>query len=216
MTDMPAVLARLSTFLFLSTTAWCTEPFTPDVTGKINTDGVENIDHLEPYEGEVRPPENYFLAQFIDAPAMLAEGHYLVVLRTKDEKYLVRVGKFPTDKPLKEPPKTDAEIQISEAFASVIYDLWVNALLEVRYERRQHGGFDGETYVFSTFVTSLGWMHGSTWSPSGDLPPTWMMNAGKKLVAFAHDQKRDAKATEGELTVLRDKLFQYIKKNGKY
>ncbi len=147
---------------------------------------------------------------------MLAEGQYLVVLRTKDEKYLMRVGKFPTDKPLKEPPKPDAEIQISEAFASVIYDLWVNALLEVRYERRQHGGFDGETYVFSTFVTSLGWMHGFTWSPSGDLPPAWMMNAGKKLVALAHDEKRDAKAAEAELTVLRDKLFRYIETHGKH
>jgi hypothetical protein len=147
---------------------------------------------------------------------MLAEGQYLAVLRTKDEKYVLRVGKFPTDRPLKDPPETDAEIQISEALASVIYDLWVNALLEVRYERRQHGGFDGETYVFSTFVTSLGWMHGSTWSPSKDLPPTWMMNAGQKLIAFARDEKRDAKATENELTVLRDKLFQYIKKNGKH
>jgi hypothetical protein len=213
---MLAALARISTFLFFTTTAWCTEPFKSDVTGKINTDWVENIDHLEPYVGEVRPPEYYYLAQFIEAPAMLVEGHYLVVLRAKDEKYLIRVGKFPMDKPLKEPPKTDAEIQISEALASVVYDLWVNALLEVRYERRQHGGFDGETYIFSTFVTSLGWMHGNTWSPSGDLPTTWMMNAGKKLIAFAHDEKRDAKTTEAELTVLRDKLYQYIKKHGKH
>ncbi len=216
MTQMPATLARVSTFLFLTTTAWCTEPFKPDVTGKVNTDWVENIDHLEPYEGKVPLPEYYYLAQFIEAPAMLVEGHYLVVLRTKDEKYLMRVGTFPTDQPLKEAPKADAEIQISEAFASVIYDLWVNALFEVRYERRQHGGFDGETYIFSTFVTSLGWMHGSTWSPSGDLPPTWVMNAGKKLVAFARDGERNAKTTEAELTVIRDKLFRYIKTHGKH
>src|ERR1051325_472486 len=153
MTQMPTALAGVSTFLFLVITAWCTEPFKTDVTGMVNTDWVENLDHLEPYEGEVRPPEFYYLAQFIEAPAMLAEGQYLVVLRAKDKKCLMRVGKFPTDKSLKEPPTTDAEIEISEAFASVIYDLWVNALLEVRYRSEEHGGFDGETYVFSTFVT---------------------------------------------------------------
>jgi hypothetical protein len=43
-----------------------------------------------------------------------------------------------------------------------------------------------------------------------------MMNAGKKLVALAHDEKRDAKAAEAELTVLRDKLFRYIETHGKH
>src|SRR5262249_26798068 len=193
-------------------------PFKPDITGKECTEGVADIDHLEPCNLKLPLPEYYYLAEFIEAPSTLIADYcqYLVVLRTKDEKYVIRVGTFSSDKPLKEPPKADVEIQISEAFASDIYDLWVNALLEVRYERRQHGGFDGETYIFSTFVTGLGWMHGFTWSPSGDLPPTWMMDAGKKLVAFARDEKRDAKATEDELTGLRNKFFQYIKKNGKH
>ena len=59
-------------------------------------------------------------------------------------------------------------------------------------------------------------MHGYTWSPRGDLPPVWMMEAGKKLVAFARDEKRDAKRTEAQLVVLHDKLFRYIKAHGKH
>jgi hypothetical protein len=216
MTHLPTAVARVSAFLFFATTLWSTEPFKPDVAGEINTDWVADLDHLEPYEGKVHLPEYYYLAQFFEAPAMVDKANYLVILRTKDRRYLMRLSKIPADKFPGEAPKPDIEIEVPESLASVVYDLWVNALLEVRYERKQHGGFDGETYVFSTFVTSLGWMHGTTWSPSGDLPPTWMMNAGKKLVAFARDEKRDPKATEAELTVLRDKLFQYIKKNGKH
>lgn len=216
MTHGSTPLLLIGTLLFLAPAARGTEPFRPDVTGKINTDGVQDVDHLEPYEGKVPLPEYYYLAQFIEAPAMLAEGDYLVVLRTEDGRYLLQATKVPTEKVLSKPEKPDFEIQIPESLASVIYDLWVNALLEVRYERRQHGGFDGETYLFSSFVTSLGWMHGYTWSPGGDLPPVWMMKAGKKLVVFARDEKRDAKTTEAELVVLRDKLFRYIKAHGKH
>jgi hypothetical protein len=216
MTHIPTRLALVRLFLLLTATASGTEPFRPDVTGKINTEWIQDVDHLEPYEGKVPLPEYYYLAQFIEAPAMLAEGNYLAVLRTDDLRYLLQTAKFPTDKVLSKPAKPDIEIEIPESLAAVIYDLWVNALLEVRYERKQHGGFDGETYLFSTFVTSLGWMHGSTWSPDGDLPPAWMMEAGKKLVAFARNEKRNAKTTEAELTVLRDKLFRYVKAHGKH
>lgn len=214
-THMSAALALVSTFLFLTATARGTEPFKPDVTGKINTVGADGgLDHLVPVQAAI--PEYDYLAQYIEAVALYDEGNYLVVLRTKDGRYVIQTVRVPEEKLLSRPTKPDIEIQISESFASVIYDLWVNALLEVHYERKQHGGLDGETSIFSTFVVSLGWMHGSTWSPSRDLPPAWMVEAGKKLIAFARDEKRDAKAAEAELTTLRDKLFRYIKTHGKH
>jgi hypothetical protein len=216
MTRIATSFALLGICLLAEATASATEPFKTDVTGKINTESVQDLDHLEPYNGKVAIPEYYYLAQFIEAGAMQAEGSYLVVIRTDDRRYLLQATRVPTEKLLSKPAKPDIEVQIPESLAAVIYDLWVNALLEVRYERKQHGGFDGETYLFSTFVMSLGWMHGTTWSPDGDLPPVWMMNAGKKLIAFARDQKRDSKTTEAELTILRDKLFQYIKAHGRH
>jgi len=216
MTHTLTQLTLLSLFLVVRATALGTQPFKPVVTGEINTDPIKELDHLEPFHGKVPLPEDYYLAQYFEAPALADQANYLIVLRTKDGRYLVRLSKTAHDKFPTEAPTPDKEIEIPESLASVIYDLWVNALLEVRYERRQHGGLDGELYYFSTFVTSLGWMHGYTWSPGGDLPPVWMMEAGKKLVAFAHDEKRSATAIEGELTVLRNKLFRYIKAHGKH
>ena len=174
------------------------------------------MDHLEPFGGEVPVPKYYYLAQFIEAPSLLEHGNYLAVLKTKDGRYVVRTGKFPVAKPLPKEPVTDTEVQISESFASVIYDLWVNAIFEVRYDRTDHAGFDGTSYIFSTFVNGLGWMHGGTWSPSGDAPPAWLVDAGSKLVAFAQDPKRNPKKTEAEIAAIREKLFGYIEKHGKH
>ena len=151
MTHAPTSFLLAPILVSLAPVAGATEPFRPDVTGKNYADGVQDIDHLEPCEGKVPLPEHYYLAQyylaqFIEVPALLAEGEYLVVLRTDDRRYLLQRTKIPTEKALSMPAKWDIEIEIPESLASVIYDLWVNALLEVRYERRQHGGFDGEMF----------------------------------------------------------------------
>ena len=228
MTQSSTLLPLMGILLSLTAAAASTEPFRPDVTGKVTAEGVQDVDHLEPYEGAkaieakaaARTPWKFryhYLAQFVAIPALRAEGDYLaVVLLSFDRRYLLQAAKIPTDKVLSKPPKPAIEIPIPESLASVVYDLWVNALLEVRYERRQHGVLDGETYLFSTFVTGLGWMHGSTASPGGDLPPVWMVQAGEKLLAFAREEKRDEKALEAELIVLRDKLFSYIRAHGKH
>ena len=131
MTHIATPLVLVGILLSLATTLSGTEPFRPDVTGKINTDWVQDLDHLEPYEGKVPLPEYYYLAQFIEVPAMLAEGAYLVVLRTDDGRYLLQATKVPTENAASKPAKPDIEIQIPESLASVVYDLWVNALLEV-------------------------------------------------------------------------------------
>ena len=197
----------------LPLSAWATEPYKVDVTQQAFADSAPGIDHLEPARGDI--PEFYYIAQFIESPSFI-EGSYLVVLRTEDGRYLMRTGKTPKERSFAKPPKTDTEIQIPESLARVIYQIWVNALLEVRYDRKAYRGLDGAGYTFSTFVRALGWMHGGIWSPSGNSPPAWMVDAGSKLIAFAHDPKRNAKKTEAEMTTVRDKLFRYIKTHGKH
>ena len=208
-----AALALLISCVF-TVTAWTTELYKTDVTQRAMPEQGTLPDHLEPFQANV--PQDYYLAQFIEAPALVVEGNYLVVLRTKEGKCLMRTNKVPTEKLLLKPEKFEIEIQIPESLASVIYDMWVNALFEVRYDRSAGMGLDGTTYIFSTFVMGLGWMHGSTWSPSADLPPSWMVEAGNRLIGFARDPKRDVKATEADLKALRSKLFSYIKAHGKH
>lgn len=201
-------------FLLLPLPAGTTEPYKVDVTQQAFAENAREIDHLEPAQGDT--PEFYYLAQFIESHSFV-EGSYLVVLRTEDGRYLMQTSKTPKDRrDFKKRPRANTEIQIPESLANVIYQMWVNALLEVRYNRKEYRGLDGSVYAFSTFVRSLGWMHGEIWSPSGESPPAWMVEAGSKLAAFARDPKRDVKKTEAEMTALRDKLFRYIKLHGKH
>jgi hypothetical protein len=224
----------LLTLLLLTLSARTSEPYKVDVTQQALAEGAEEIDHLVPVDGGI--PEFYYIAQFIHSRSFV-DGSYMVVLRSEAPiaagstpdpfrtptpvtlakgRYLMRTGITPLKGGLSKPPKTDTEIQIPETLARVIYEIWVNALLEVRYDRKAYGGLDGDAYTFSTFVRALGWMHGSIWSPEGESPPAWMADAGTKLLAFARDSKGDAKTMEGELIAVRDKIYRYLKTHGKH
>ena len=203
----------LLSLVLLVLTARATEPYEVDVTQEAFAERASAIDHLEPAKGNI--PEFYYLAQFISYPSF-SDGSYLVVLRTEEGRYLIRSGVNTKGGELAKPPKFDTEIQIPESLARVIYELWVNALLEVRYDRKAYRGVDGVGYTFSTYVRALGWLHGCIWSPSDESPPVWMAQAGQMLVAFAHDPKRDVKKTEASMTAVRDKVLRYIKEHGKH
>ena len=214
----------LSIFVFTSflISVSATESVKVDVTNQsVTVNGITPgsnggilIDHLVPVDEHVpdRLPDGrgfYYIAQFMEAPPF-SGGSYLVVLRNENQSYLLRTGPIGNSLKSSTPPNTDTEVQIPQSLAKVIYETWVNALLQVRYSP---GGdpvcLDGTQYVFSTYIRG-GWMHGLTWSPRPDSPPPWMVDAGDKLLAFARDPKRDAQKTEAELTVLRDKLLRYI------
>jgi hypothetical protein len=197
----------------LAFAALAAEPYKVDVTQEAFSESVSGIDHLEPVQGNI--PEFYYLAQFIQLPSF-HQGNYLVVSRTKEGRYLLRTGTMPKDGSVTDKPKMGPEVQIPESLAAVIYEIWVNALLEVRYDRKAYRGLDGTRYTFSTYVRALGWMHGGIWSPDNDAPPTWMVETGGKLLAFARDPKRDPKTLETELANTRDKLFRHLKTQGKH
>lgn len=185
------------------------EPYRVDVKQKVSAEYTDAIDHLEPVRGVI--PEFYYIAQYIESPSF-TKGTYMVVLKTKEDKYLLQLATTPADsRPIKR-PKNETELEISESLAEVIYQIWVNALLEVRYDRKCYRGLDGADYTFSSFVRGTGWMHGSIWTPQADLPPKWLVDSAREIIAFARDPKRDEKKIEATLIQSRDKLFAYLKK----
>ncbi len=189
------------------------EPYPVDVTQQEMAGAEDLIDHLEPVERPV--PEAYYIAQFIESPSF-NKGNYFAVYRTDDEKYKLRVTDIPADTRPSKAPKFETELEIPESMAKIIYEIWINALLEVRYYRQGYRGLDGTNYTFSSFVRGAGWRHGSIWSPSADLPPKWLVDSAYGIIEFARDPKRDAKKTEAWLVEKRDKLLTYLRKHGKH
>lgn len=189
------------------------EPYRVDVRQEAFADHADSLDHLEPVKGTV--PEFYYIAQFVESPSFV-KGSYFAVLKTKQGRYILQLASIPVDTRPVNRPKVETELEIQESLAEVIYQIWANALLEVRYDRKSYRGNDGTDFTFSTFIRGSGWMHGSTWSPDTDLPPKWLVDSAQKIIAFARDPKRDAKKTETSLAEARDKLFAYIEKHGKH
>ena len=106
-----------------------------------------------------------------------------------------------------------AKVEIPEDIASSVYSMWVNALLEVRYDRLGHSGKDGATDLFSVYIKGRGWLHGTALSPTKDLPPKWMEDSVTALIQFTKD--KDEAACRRNLTDLRDKLFAHLGTNAK-
>ncbi len=191
------------------------EPFRVDPT--LNTDAQESsrIDHLEPIGRPFQsPPEFQYLAQYW-AQISNEEYHYVAVVRkTSSGQYYVQQGDAPKSDLHGKPYQFKREAEISIDTAQLIYEYWVNMLLETGYDRKHLPYMSPTTvYMFSTFVPGLGWLHGYTQFPgvSQDMPPYWMSQAGEGLFEFitkSHD--------EGELRTrikaARDKFYDYARK----
>lgn len=108
---------------------------------------------------------------------------------------------------------TGAKLKIPEDIVRSVYEMWVNALFEVRYDRRFDGTLDGWTDIFSTYVRGKGWLHGTATCPEKDLPPKWLEDAAQALIVFS--KNGDAKACRATITPLHDKLLAYLAKHGK-
>ncbi len=195
---------------------WSFEPFAVDVTQEEFAEHDPAIDHLLP--AGVSLPEFYYIAQFIVPPDTFPkrDGFSIVVLKTDDGRYLLQTAAIPQGSPLDTRQKPRLELQIPQTLAEVVYQIWVNTLLEARYDRKSYAGLDGGTFLFSTYVRGLGWMHGRIWSPDANLPPRWIVEAGEQLSDFVRNSQRDPRKTEAALIGIRDKLFEYLETNGKH
>ena len=209
MRTLPPVL-----FLVLSIcVAFSSEPYQVDIKQKAFPEATDDIDHLEPVGGLV--PQGDYIAQFIESPSF-TKGTYLALVKKESGKYVLQLATIPAGTCTQEKPKPEAELEIPVSLAEVIYQTWVNALLEVRYDRKSYRGFDGDDYIFSSFVRGLGVMHGCIWSPRADLPPRWLVDSAHELIAFVRSPKRDASKTQAALSATRDKLFAYLRNHGKH
>lgn len=219
----PTAMRLLSSWLIFACQPLCVasepftfKPFTMDAAENPLVDHTPSIDHLLP--AGVALPEFDYVAQFLVPPDTYPDrdGFSVVILKTDDDRYVLQTAVLPRGGGLATRQKPKSAIQISKSLADVVYQIRVNTILETRYDRQSYAGLDGTTYFFSTFVSSLGWMHGRVWEPHADLPPRWIVEAGEQLSEFARDPKRDPKKTEAAMLATRDKLFKYLKENGKH
>jgi hypothetical protein len=219
-------------FSFTSTCLFAWEPYKVDSSQQQLAPQSGGLDHLEPGEGNI--PQSYYsgstwpdsyLIQYIMDPALSDEVTHLIVrqehidfLRWEQgpRKYYLetwndRYAHDSREKLVSSSPHV--KFEIPEDLASLAYEMWANALFEVRYDRSSALGLDGWDSTFSCYIRGKGWLYGRTWTPTRELPPKWMDEAGATLVTLAKD--RDIAKCRAELVRLHDKLFLYWKAHGK-
>jgi hypothetical protein len=222
-------MAVFATGMLLCAGAWAAEPYKVDVTQQSLPEAANSVDHLLPvYTAQfVRnpidgPPGARYLAVYFENIFMMGEPavtHYFVLFRTKEGHYLLRTGPVAEKIPLwPETPEGCMDVEIPESMAGVIYEIWVNELLETRHERTMLTMMPHDiTYEFSACVPGLGLLDGTIRGESAgkDQPTQWMIDAGRDLLKFAgNPRRREPKKMEAKLIATRDELLQYLKLHG--
>ena len=188
------------------------EPYRPDLHQQDLADQGTTPDHLEPTT--IHVPAVPCLAQYISFPSF-KDGRYLIVNPpTTRHEFYMRACDLSGSTKLTKPPTETIPGRIDREFASAIYELWVNALFEVRYSKAAYRGVDGCTHVFTTFVRGLGYMHGSIWSPMMDVPPTWLVEIAESLTAVTLTGGKGLEKVKANVIRTRDRYFTYIQDHG--
>jgi hypothetical protein len=213
------LLACLILLPLVSSAALGWEPYRVDPTQQAFSEEGQDLDHLEPVNGSL--PENYYLIQFTYDVAMEYSTSNLEISRDeKSGKYLLLTwGEWKHEQSGEQPPRTmklpvPVRMEIPEDIAATAYAMWVNALFEVRYDRRADLVLDGWSDTFSTYVRGKGWMHGYADVPTRELPPRWLEEAGKALLQLGKD--KDVARCRKELAELHRKLFAYLEAHAKH
>ncbi len=195
----------------LSSTAFGWEPYSADVTQQAFSEGGQDFDHLEPASNSL--PETYYLIQFTQDVAEDYQTSHLEIRRDENSgKYLLLTwGEWKHESD--QPPRSaklpiSLRVEIPEDIASTTYNMWVNALFEVRYDRRDDGTLGGWSDTYSAYVRGKGWLHGYAENPAHELPPRWLEEAGMSLIQLARD-KNTARCRH-DLAELHRKLFAYL------
>lgn len=58
-------------------------------------------------------------------------------------------------------------------------------------------------------LRGVGWPGASTWSPSEDLPPKWLVDAGEEVLAFGRARQRSPGPTLTRLRSIQKRLADY-------
>jgi hypothetical protein len=211
---MRSLLAFTALTLPCIAAAW--EPFKTDVTQQAFPAESAAIDHLVPIQMGPNPrvsgmPYTY-LARYSSRPSFWPGVDVYVVRDQSTSTY--RIHYLEGAEASKKEPKSRV-VDIPQALAALIYDVWANALLDVRYDRAPGVGLDGTTHFFSTWIRGLGTLDGETWMPEGDRPPAWMVGAGEFLAQIARDDRPDVNACHDYFKNLKARLFRYYESRSK-
>jgi hypothetical protein len=177
------------------------------------TEEVVDFDHLLPVNRPV--PEFWYLAQYLAEPDDQKQRYVIVVRDEPSGEFYIEQGDPPKPKrSVYQPYKFKKRRKISPEAANLIYEFWVNALVDVHYDRKARSVVvtRATTYTFSTFVWNFGWMHGQTSTSARDnLPPDWICDAGEALFEFVTNSGADEKQLQTRIQTNRDKFYDYMK-----
>jgi hypothetical protein len=189
------------------------DPVQVDLTLKTEAEESSQIDHLRPVQRPYHPaPEFRYLAQYW-AQISDEEYHYVVVLRRDSNgRCYVQQGDVPKTNLRGRPYRFKSQAEISTNTAQLIYEYWVNMLLQTRYDSKRLPYMPPATvYTFSTLVAGIGWLHGYTASGvSPDMPPYWMGQAGEALFEFVTKSHNETELVT-RIKEDRDKFYDYMK-----
>lgn len=198
------------------TSASAFEPVRVNATQASIVANVPKIDHLLPLEQTLSPiPEFAYLVQYWGRVSN-ERYHYVVVMRNdRDGRFYVKTGDPPRQKIPGRKFRFKNQAEISAATALLIYEYWVNMLLETHYGRGQLPHMSAASiYIFSTSIDGAGWLHGYTLYPgvSENVPPYWMCQAGEALFEFVN-MSHDEVELQKLIRKYRDKYYEYRRPN---
>lgn len=199
--------------LFVSSAVFAFEPLQMDPMQKAEAERTSQIDHLEPLKRPYGPLQEFrYLAQYW-ARISNEDYHYVIVVHNDSNgRYYVQQGDAPKEDLHGRAYRYKQQAEISEDTARIIYEYWVNMLLETRYDRRELPYISPATlYTFSTLAPS-GWLHGYTKFPgvSTDMPPYWICQAGEALFEFV-TRSHNEDELRNRMKENRDRFYEYMK-----
>jgi hypothetical protein len=199
--------------LALPVRAW--EPAPVDIMQQAFSPESEVTDHLEPSSRPI--DERYYVVRYTCDEAMAYQDDFLEIDRNNvDGKFVLKKwsewAKTEDKPPANEKLRPAVELEIPQDLAADIYEIWVNALYEVRYDRTFNGTLDGWTDVYSAYVRGKGWMIGEAETPEKELPPKWLKESTTALIQLSKD--RDVTACRQKIMAMHDKLFTYWRAHG--
>lgn len=163
-----------------------------------------------PYLAPVDLPVSEFGgdARFIESPSF-EPGAVWVIVKSGGKFFLTVASLPPETWFYREFPKENIKIEIPESIARVTREIWVEAMLNVRYAPKRRLGMDGTIYMFSTYTHPTRSMNGRTWSPEEEAPPKWLVEAGLDVLAFARSSERSVPDLERKLGEAKRKISNY-------
>ncbi|WP_129776719.1 hypothetical protein [Peristeroidobacter soli] len=148
------------------------------------------------------------LAEFGRYPSL--EPAFEWQIRLEDGKYVLSSWRLMHPKSAVDFQHVEMQqLEVSKQFAEVVYDIWANNILEARFTRHSPTGLDGTNYRFRTNLRGVGWPSASTWSPSADLPPKWLVDSGEEILALARAKSPKEPAVLAKLRTVRKRLNDY-------